>query len=142
MRKELKDGFSMIGWIVVLACTVILFLVGANFVFTSIEDRAVKEMKEEESSLLESFSYVENGSYFVTDKYEGNITTPSLVVIPVSYLIAVKDDVVYRLQIPATMYNRLAVGMEMEIQEGKEDRYGLTVDGKNVIKKVLVEEDV
>lgn len=142
MRKKLKDGFSMIGWIVVLACVLILFLVGANFAFTSIEDHAVKEIKEEESLLIESFSYVENGSYFVTDKYEGNVMTPSLVVIPVSYLIAVKDDVVYRLQIPTNMYSRLAVGMEIEIQEGKDNRYGLTVDGKNVIEKILVEEDV
>jgi len=107
--------------------------------FPHIEKEALKDIVAEEKVLLEEFKYVENGTYMVTEKDSGNSFYGENI-IPQYIAIAVKEDKVYRYVITESMYLRTATGNDITIQEGENENYGLTLDGRNVIYKLLIKD--
>ena len=103
------------------------------------EKEALKGIVAEEKVLREDFKYVENGTYLVTEKDSGN-SFHGGTINPQYIAIAVKEDKVYRLVITESMYLRTATGSDITIQEGENENYGLTLDGRNVIYKLLIKD--
>jgi len=137
----LKENLKLIGWLIFL----IVMFFGMYQLYSMVieygSEKAEKNIMVEEQKLIDEFTYKEDATYIVTDKKEGN-RFYGMSIFPAYYFTAVneKDNKVYLLQVPKSLYLRTVTGNEIVLKEGKDETYSLTKDMKSVIAKGLYEE--